>query len=125
MSNLFTITGANFDANESSGRKVLHGTISFTNPYTASGEVIAAAGTYFKSTFFGGNVTYIRQDVAGASAQGRAVLAKFRADALSFSAPILALFDIGLSGTAGAGGLVDCTTPNISGLTVGVQMWGI
>lgn len=123
MTNTFTITGANVDTNESSGRKVLHGTLSFTNPYTASGEVIGAMSTYFKSLFFGGNVTYIDGAVSLVNCVGP-VLSKFRGNSSSYAAPILQFFNVSLGGST-AGTLVDHTTANISNITVGIQAWGI
>lgn len=127
MTTTFTITDDIFFANESSGRKTVHGLLSCTNPYSAGGEVFNwQTGTlnFFKSKFYGARVVYINPSVpvglAGLGATGT-----FRGDNSSIASALFQLFNSGLSATATAGQWVDNTVSNISGLSIGIQAYGV
>lgn len=121
MSVNFTLIDDTFSANESSGRKRIFGVLSFTNPYTAAGEVLTAVATFFKAKWLGGRVMSVRQDVP-VSLAGLASTGTFRGDANSIASVVVQLFQGGLTTLSGT--WVDNTTANISGLTCNVEMNG-
>lgn len=123
MSVTFTIIDDSNSSNGADGRKHIFGTLSFTNPYTASGESLTVSN-YFPHEFLGGKVTAVSGAVTAALA-GLAHTGTFRGDNNTIAgAAIFQMFQTGLSGTASAGLWVDNTTANISGLTCMVEMWG-
>jgi len=123
MSVTFTILDDSNSANGADGRKHIFGVLSFTNPYTASGESLTVS-TYFPNKFLGGKVTAVSAAVTSALA-GLAHTGTFRGDSSSTTAAVLfQLFQTGLAGTASAGLWVDNTTANISATTCTVEMWG-
>jgi len=122
MTATFTIIDDPTSANDSSGRKRIFGTISFTNPYTANGDSFSLS-TYFPNKFLGGRVVAINPSSTTALA-GLLTHATFRADTSSTATAVIQLFSAGLSATANAGNLVDNTTANISGLTCTIEAFG-
>jgi len=122
MTATFTIIDDPTSANGVDGRKRIFGTLSFTNPYTAGGDVFSLS-TYFPSKFLGGRVTSVNPSVTAALA-GLVTHATFRGDTSSTANGVIQLWSVGLSATANAGNLVDNTTANISGLTCNVELFG-
>jgi hypothetical protein len=122
MSVTFTIIDDSVSANGADGRKHIFGTLSFTNPYTASGETITVS-SYFPNKFLGGAVTAVNASVSLAN-MSKVKLSQFRGDTTSTTSAVIQLFDVGLTGTASAGLLVDNTTANISNTTCTVELWG-
>ncbi len=122
MTMTLTLIDDTYSSNESSGRKLIFGSVSCTNPYTAVGDLITIS-TYFKSKFLGGFVGSVNASVTAALA-GLASSAKFRGDTSSFTTAVIGLWQTGLSGTASAGLWVDNTTGNISATTFVVGMYG-
>lgn len=122
MSVTFTIIDDSGSANGADGRKHIFGTLSFTNPYTANGETITVS-SYFPNKFLGGAVTAVNASVSAAN-MSKVKLAQFRGDTSSTTSAVIQLFDVGLTGTASAGLLVDNTTANISNTTCTVELWG-
>lgn len=122
MTMTFTPIDDTYSANESSGRKHIFGTVSCTNPYTASGDTFSTA-TYFKAKFLGGVLTMVNPSMT-ANQIGRVRTATFRGDTSSFAAAVVQLLDVGLSGTANAGLFVDNTTANISSHTYSCVLFG-
>jgi len=122
MSVTFTIIDSSDTANNADGKKRVYGTLSFTNPYTASGESITVS-SYFPHKFLGGEVKMINPSVSIANT-GLVALAKFRGDSSSVTTAVIQLFNTGLTGTANAGLLVDNTVANISNITCTVEMVG-
>jgi len=122
MTATFTIIDGSGESNGSDGRKRIFGTLSFTNPYTAGGDVFSLS-TYFPNKFLGGRVTSVNPSVT-AALTGLVTHAAFRGDTSSTASAVIQLFSVGLSATSSAGALVDNTTANVSGLTCNVELFG-
>ena len=120
MTATFTIIDDVTSANGPDGRKRIFGTLSFTNPYTANGDLFSLS-TYFPNKFLGGRVTAINPSSTIALA-GLLAHATFRADSSSTATAVIQLLSTGLGSSFG--GLVDNTTANVSGLTCTVELFG-
>lgn len=122
MTLTLTIIDDKYSANDATGRKTLYFTGSFTNPYTAGGEIITVS-SYFPNKWLGGAVESVDFNCSDANT-GVARTGTFLGDANSTSVVALQLFNAGLSGTASAGLFVDNTVANLSGTTVTLRMTG-
>jgi len=122
MTATVTIIDNLYDSNDATGRKSIFATVSLTNPYTAGGELVTVS-SWFKTKFLGGRVTAIEPSVAIA-AVGAMALATIRADTSSYTTVKLQLLNVGLTGTANAGLLVDSTVANTSNSTCTINLIG-
>jgi hypothetical protein len=118
MTALITLTDDTYSANSADGRKRLYATVSLTNPYTATGEVIT--NTYFNTCLDGGRVIMVNPWVAVNSA-GIASTGTVRGDNKSTSSFILQFFN---SITTQIAGFVDNTVANLNQVTCFVELIG-
>ncbi len=118
MTALLTLTDDIYSANGSDGRKRLYATLSLTNPYTATGEVITQA--YFPNILDGARTIMVNPWVAVNSA-GIASTGIARGTNASTSAFIFQFFN---SITTQIAGFVDNTLANLNQVTCFIEMIG-
>lgn len=120
MTALLTLTDDTYSANNGDGRKRLYANISFTNPYSAGGELITQA--YFGTKFDGARVIMVNPSVAAGPA-AIAATGCARGDNASTAAFLLQFWN---ASTSTIGGLVDNTvnTASWSSVSVFVEMIG-
>lgn len=129
MTLTLTVIDDNYGNNTADGTKTARYTGSFTNPYTAGGEVIdmsalgGAGGTLFPTKFLGGAIEAINASVAVNDA-GTLAASAIRGGTSSTSSCVLQLFNCGLSATNKAGLFVDNTVANISSYTATIRLTG-
>lgn len=121
MSLTLTIIGNRFEGGNADQISRLRYTGSFTNPYTAGGEVVTSLP--FTKKIFGGKTLMVNPSVS-TNLAGLAHNAIWRGDTSSTATIVLQLVQPGLSGTASAGFYIDNTTANISNLTCTFEMSG-
>jgi len=100
-------------------RRNIDWTLSFTNPYTANGEVTNIWSGYAKKQFLGAWVTMVKPTVT-ATLTSKAPTLTVWADTSSTNTVTIKLYSLPLSG-ASMGELVDNSIANISGLTISMR----